>query len=253
MSQAARETLRRLDGIRPDNAQPLRSMIGNLDTFSGVLARNSDRLDGIVVGLERMTGGAAAKGRIATYDLTAPSAFPAAEKLADAQLAIPDPTALSVLDSEKILTRSAAGVSSPLPDAQWSDTVPKLLQARLVQAFENAGTLGAVSRPVEGVTGDYQLLIDIRRFQIAAGAQPTADVELAAKLLDGKGRIADSRVFRATAPATGMDAAAATSALDQAFGTAATELVTWTSRAIADQSAAAVAPKGPARGKATRG
>ena len=106
---------------------------------------------------------------------------------------------------------------------------------------------------MEGVTGDFQLLIDIRRFQIAAGAQPTADVELAAKLLDGKGRIADTRVFRAAAPAAGMDAAAATAALDQAFGTAATELVVWASRAIADQSHGAVAPKGTVRGKATRG
>jgi phospholipid/cholesterol/gamma-HCH transport system substrate-binding protein len=38
MSQAARETLRRLDGILAENAQPLRSMIGNLDTFSGAPA-----------------------------------------------------------------------------------------------------------------------------------------------------------------------------------------------------------------------
>ena len=118
----------------------------------------------------------------------------------DAQLAIPDPTALSVLDSEKILTRSAAGVSSSLPDAQWSDTVPKLLQTQIIQAFENAGTLGAVSRPLEGVTGDFQLLIDIRRFQIAVGAEPAADVELTAKVLDGKGRIVDTRTFSATVP-----------------------------------------------------
>ena len=63
-----------------ENAQPLRSMIANLDTFSGALARNSDRLDGIVAGLERMTGGAAAKARLAIYDLTAPRAFPAADE-----------------------------------------------------------------------------------------------------------------------------------------------------------------------------
>jgi phospholipid/cholesterol/gamma-HCH transport system substrate-binding protein len=253
MSQAARDALHRLDAVLAENAQPLRNTIANLDTFSGALARNSDRLDGIVAGLERMTGGAAAKARLAIYDLTAPRTFPPAEKVPDAQLVIPDPTALSVLDSEKILIRSAAGVSSSLADAQWSDTVPKLLQTRLIQAFENAGTLPTVSRPVEGVTGDFQLLIDIRRFQIATAAEPAADIELAAKLLDGKGRIADTRVFRAAAPAAGMDAPAATTALDQAFGKAATELVLWTSRAIADQSQGAAAPKGTARGKATRG
>ena len=47
-------------------------MIGNLDTFSGALARNSDRLDRIVAGLERMTGGAAAKARLVSYDLSVP-------------------------------------------------------------------------------------------------------------------------------------------------------------------------------------
>jgi len=50
MSQAARDVLRRLDGLLADNAQPLRSMIGNFETFSGALARNSDRLDPRMVG-----------------------------------------------------------------------------------------------------------------------------------------------------------------------------------------------------------
>jgi phospholipid/cholesterol/gamma-HCH transport system substrate-binding protein len=253
MTQAARDVLRRFDAVLAENAKPLHDMIGNLSKFSEALARNSDRLDGIVAGLERLTGGAAAKTRLATYDLSAPRTFPPAEKVPEAQLVIPDPTALSVLDSEKILTRSGAGVSSSLPDAQWSDTVPKLLQMKIIQAFENAGTLAGVSRPLEGVTGDFQLLIDVRRFQIAA-PDATADVELAGKILDGKGRIIDTRVFRAAAPAAGMDAPTATAALDQAFGKAATELVLWTSRTIADQSHAAPAiPKGPARGKTTRG
>jgi ABC-type uncharacterized transport system auxiliary subunit len=130
--------------------------------------------------------------------------------------------------------------------------VPKLLQTRLIQAFENAGTVSGVSRPLEGVTGDYQLLLDVRRFQIAA-AESQADVELAGKILDGKGRIIDTRVFRAIAIAGAMDAPAATAALDQAFGKAATELVVWASRTIADQSQGAPAPKATPRGKATRG
>ncbi len=95
--------------------------------------------------------------------------------------------------------------------------MPKLLQMKIIQAFENAGTLAGVSRPLEGVTGDFQLLIDVRRFQIAA-PDATADVELAGKILDGKGRIIDTRVFRAAAPAAAMDAPTATAALDQAFG-----------------------------------
>jgi phospholipid/cholesterol/gamma-HCH transport system substrate-binding protein len=254
LSQEARAVLRRFDGVLAENSEPLHNMIGNLGKFSEALARNSDRLDGIVAGLERMTGGAAAKTRLATYDLTAPATFPPIEKVPEAQLVVPDPTALNVLDSEKILTRSAAGVSASLADAQWSDTVPKLVQMKLMQAFENAAALGAVSRPLEGVTGDYQLLLDIRRFQITVAAEPSAEVELTAKVLDGKGRIIETRTFRATAPATGLGPAAAASALDQAFGTAATELVAWTSRAIADGSRPpTVAPRAAPRGKDKRG
>ena len=204
MTQAARDVLRRFDAVLAENSKPLHDMIGNLGKFSDALARNSiaSTASWRAWAHDRR---AAAKTRLATYDLTAPRAFPPAEKVPEAQLVIPDPTALSVLDSEEILTRSAAGVSSSLPDAQWSDTVPKLLQMKIIQAFENAGTLAGVSRPLEGVTGDFQLLIDVRRFQIAA-ADATADVELAGKILDGKGRIIDTRVCRATTPAATMEA-----------------------------------------------
>jgi phospholipid/cholesterol/gamma-HCH transport system substrate-binding protein len=57
LTLAARGTLHRLDEILDANAEPLKSTIGNLSTFSAALARNADRLDGIVAGLERFTGG----------------------------------------------------------------------------------------------------------------------------------------------------------------------------------------------------
>src|SRR5262249_39459512 len=117
MSHAARDVLRRLDGVLADNAAPLRSMIGNLETFSGVLARNSDRLDGIVAGLERMTAGSAGKARLLSYELTVPPAPPppSGSPLA-VQLVVPDATALAQLDSERIQTLSADGVYANLAD-----------------------------------------------------------------------------------------------------------------------------------------
>ena len=60
MTNAARDTLRRLDTVLTDNAEPLRNTMANLNTFTGALARNSDKLDGIVAGLERLTGGGTA-------------------------------------------------------------------------------------------------------------------------------------------------------------------------------------------------
>ena len=42
MTQAARHTLRRLNTIMAENSEPLHTTIGNLNTFSAALARNSD-------------------------------------------------------------------------------------------------------------------------------------------------------------------------------------------------------------------
>ena len=212
------------------------STIGNLDTFSGALARNSDRLDGIVAGLERMTGGAAAKARTAVYDLALPPIPRAERKASGAQLVVPDPSVLAALDSDKIQSVTPAGVSAALPDAQWSDTLSKLVQVKIIRAFEDAGAVAAVSRPLEGVTGDVQLLIDVRKFQLSLGSPPTAEIELSAKVLDDKGRIASTRIFLASAPAKGSDAASAKAALEQAFGAAVIDLVDWTARTIGEDA-----------------
>ncbi len=53
------------------------------------------------------------------------------------------------------------------------------------------------------------------------------DLEFSAKLMS-EGRIAAARIFHATMPAKAEDAAMMTAAIDQAFGTTATELVVWT-------------------------
>src|SRR6202171_3517530 len=56
MTQAARSALRRVDSVLADNAEPLKNTIANLQIFSEGLARNTGKLDGIVAGLEKMTG-----------------------------------------------------------------------------------------------------------------------------------------------------------------------------------------------------
>jgi phospholipid/cholesterol/gamma-HCH transport system substrate-binding protein len=229
ITQVAREALRRVNTILADNSESLHTTIINLETFSGVLARNSDRLDGILAGLERMTGGAPAK-LPPVYDLTAPRAFSASAKPPRGQLVVPEPIALVSLETQKILIRSNGGETSFIDNGQWSDSLPKLVQAKVVQSFENANYLHTVARPFEGLVADYQLLIDIRSFQLfTSGEMRMADVEFAAKILGDKGRIVDARIFHATVPAKAMDAPAAATALDEAFGKAAVDLVVWTS------------------------
>ena len=51
-------------------------------------------------------------------------------------------------------------------DAQWADSIPKMLQAKLIQSFENYDIAHAPLRSMEVREANFQLLIDIRSFQI---------------------------------------------------------------------------------------
>ena len=231
MTQAARTVLQRLDNVLSENAADFKSAISNINKFAEALARNSNKVDGIIAGLERMTGGGAAAATV-TYDLTAPRDFPPPTLPAQAQLTIAEPTGVLMLDTQKILVRPKAPADPSFESARWSDTLGKLVQDKILQSFENSHYLSAVARPFEGINSDYQLMIEIRSFQVTTTPEPVAVVELSARLVDKNGRIKASRVFRSTQPAKIADAAEAAAALNAAFGKVAKEIVIWSSEAI---------------------
>lgn len=74
--EGAREVLRKIDSVLVENQEALRSAIKNIDTFTGVLARNSERFDRIMAGIDHLTGGADGKGEL-------PEAVKAFHNLAD--------------------------------------------------------------------------------------------------------------------------------------------------------------------------
>jgi phospholipid/cholesterol/gamma-HCH transport system substrate-binding protein len=241
MTEAARQALRRIDSVLADSSDPLKSAIANLNTFTAALARNSDRVDTILAGLERTIGGGSAKTPVPKYyDLSPPRTFPPSYKAAKSQIVVLEPTAVVALDTKRIIIEAGTGETAARDNAQWSDTIPKLLQARIVQSFENSNYLGAVARPMEGLTADYQLAIDVRSFQVSNGpglaeqpaAGPMARVAFAAKILGDNGRIVGSRTFDALVPAPDLDAAGAAAAIGKAFTKAVTDLVVWTAGII---------------------
>jgi phospholipid/cholesterol/gamma-HCH transport system substrate-binding protein len=233
-TQAARDAFQHVDTILSENSESLHSAIANIDTFSGALARNSDKVGGILAGLERMTGGGTSQAQIPTYDLVAASDFPPPPVEAPSwMLVVPEPTTLMGFNTDKILLQPASGESVPLENARWSDNLPVLLQAKVIQSFENAGYTKEVSRTREGVTGNYQLLIDIRRFHVATSGNAETEIDFVAKLLDQDGKIIDAREFGATAPASASDAKAYVSAFNDALGKLLTDLIDWSTKAIA--------------------
>lgn len=175
-----------------------------------------------------LTGCASAP--VPTFDLSAPSAF-AARGGGAGQLVVVAPTALAALDTERILVEPSPGQITYLPDAQWSDRLPALLQARTIQAFENGSKLRRVARPGDGITADYQLNIDIRTFGVqvsASGAE--AVVELSAKVIGlASGKILAAQIFSARVPVSAVNGPGATAALDAASNKVLTDIVKWAS------------------------
>ena len=99
-----------------------------------------------------------------TYDLSAPSGFGRVGG-SRAALVVAEPTTVQTLDSDRVIVKDSAGALSFLGGAQWADRVPRLVQTRLVQTFENASRLGGVARPGERIVPDLQLNTDIRSLQ----------------------------------------------------------------------------------------
>ncbi|HEX9753776.1 MAG TPA: ABC-type transport auxiliary lipoprotein family protein [Methyloceanibacter sp.] len=228
-TQAARDAFQRVDQILKENSEALNSAITNIDTFSDALARNSDKVDGILVGLERMTGGGTSQAEIPIYDLVAATNFPSQPEVAPSWLlVVPEPTTLMGFNTDKILLQPAEGESVPLVNARWGDNLPVLFQAKVIQSFENAGYAKSVSRTRDGVTGDYQLLIDIRRFHISTASESAAEIEFVAKILDRDGKIVNASTFQGNAPVKGTDAQAYVSAFDEVFTKLMSELLEWT-------------------------
>jgi phospholipid/cholesterol/gamma-HCH transport system substrate-binding protein len=164
MTQAARDALRKVDSVLSENAEPLKDTIANFKVFSEALARNTGKLDSIVAGIEKMTGGGTTPQKL-TYDLRAAQGFAAPVKAIKGQLALPEPSAVAMLETQRMLF-SPVKEYPDFAEFVWADSVPKLLQARLIESFENYDIAHAPLRAMDVGQADFQLLIDVRRFQI---------------------------------------------------------------------------------------
>ncbi|GGD91309.1 ABC transporter [Aureimonas endophytica] len=187
--------------------------------------------------LAAVLGGCAALGKSTppdTYEISAPAPRVPASSRQRVQLLVPDPTAIKTLDSTSIVVKPTPFTIEALQNSQWSDRLPRIVQLRMVQAFETTGRVGAVGVPGQGLAIDYQVIMEIRRFEIDAGAgRNTATIEIAVKLLnDRNGTVRASRTFSERSPVTGSGNPAFVAALDRAFDKVAGDIVTWTLGAV---------------------
>ena len=230
MTQAARDALRKVDSVLTENSGALKDTIANFKVFSEGLARNTGKLDGIVAGLERMTGVTAPPPKI-TYDLRAvPYAGPAGKTI-NVQWAIPEPTAVVMLETQRFLFSPPQEVPG-FAEAMWADALPKLIQARLIESFENYDLAHAPLRVADLGQPEFQLLIDVRRFRIALDQNPAAEIGLSAKIVDKSGKVVASRLFEDSEKIDSVAPAPAAAAFSDAFGRIAKDMIAWTVQAL---------------------
>lgn len=168
-----------------------------------------------------------------TFDLSvSPSPVTQARSLKGRQLLVAEPTALKALDSENIVVRLSNSEVQYLANSQWSDRLPRMVQSKLVEAFQDTGRLGGVGRPGQGLAIDYQVVTDIRAFEVDT-KNNVANIEISVQLLnDRNGTVRAQDVFRASARVSGTGNANFVKALDSAFAAASREIVAWTLKAL---------------------
>ncbi len=163
--------------------EPLKDTIANFKVFSEGLARNTGKLDGIVAGLEKMTGATHGRRKRSPTICARCKGLGPVGKTIKGQLAIPEPTAVAMLETQRILFSPAKDYPG-FAEAIWADSIPKLLQARLIESFENYDIAHAPLRTADIGQADFQLLIDVRRFRIAVDSGPAAEIGLSARIVD---------------------------------------------------------------------
>jgi len=143
-----------------------------------------------------------------------------------AAIAIEEPSAPAFIDTNRFVIRGEGGDLAYLADAQWSDTVPRLVQGRLIDRLTAKG-LNAV-RPADGAA--FLLSMELRRFEIDSSSE-TAFVEIVARVTKEKGGArAKEKVILGEAPAPHTLGPEAARAYEAALDAAADRLISWLRR-----------------------
>ncbi|MGJ8526993.1 ABC-type transport auxiliary lipoprotein family protein [Maritalea sp.] len=161
-----------------------------------------------------------------TYDLTSATAQKVRRR-SSRTVVITRPESVQTYDTERVVVRAPGGVLSYLPEAQWSDKLPLLIQTRLLQTFEDAA-FPNVGRPNDQLSVDVTLATEIRAFEIDTTGSPSASVKLSAKLVnERRGSIFANSVFAATVPISSNVDTGAIVGLNSALNDVSLQILNW--------------------------
>lgn len=168
----------------------------------------------------------------ATFDLAAPKVMTlTAPRPAKFQLVVNEPSAVRSLENDRILVRSGSRVAY-FKGAAWTDRLPRLMQARIVESFQNAGLVNAVGSRADRLDSDMELSTQVQAFQVEVNqGQAEAHANLYVKVINGDtGRMVASRGFDARVSTSAKDVDQMVVSLNQAFDNVLREVVPWVAK-----------------------
>ena len=165
------------------------------------------------------------------FTLTAVADFPRNLPPVKWSLVVDEPTAARQIDTSRIALMSGPFRVEYYADVEWTDSAPAMVQALLVQSFQNTRRLPIVSPTRQTFPTDYLLLSNLRKFQVEqdAAGMPQATVELEVTLLRMPRRtpVATTRFVKAT-PVGSPSTETVTTAFDTSLGDVLRRVVDWT-------------------------
>ncbi|MBO6548190.1 MAG: membrane integrity-associated transporter subunit PqiC [Rhizobiales bacterium] len=148
------------------------------------------------------------------------------------QIVVQIPAAVKALAGDNILVKPSPTQVTYYGDAVWSDRLPKLLQARLVEALQVSGRFRAVSDGSDRISGDITLSTTIEAFQVdVEGERATANIMIFAKLIHvASGKVYASRSFKVSVPSSSRVVGDGVDALNDGMNQVLQSLTRWVVR-----------------------
>ena len=149
---------------------------------------------------------------------------------ADWQLTLSPPTAARMIDSFRIAVRPTPSELQVYRGASWAKTPTDMLQDTVLRTLEDSDRIPAVARQGAGITADYKLVVDLRRFEADYNGNvlPAATIEVNAKLIHNIDQtVVGSRTFLAAEPANSAEVAQVVDAFTASLQSISGEMVGW--------------------------
>ncbi|HHW4679066.1 MAG TPA: ABC-type transport auxiliary lipoprotein family protein [Xylella sp.] len=146
-------------------------------------------------------------------------------------LTVLTPKAPRMIDSPRINVQPTPGEIQVYRHVSWAQSTTDMLEDALMRAFEDSGKIPGVVRAGAGIRTDYNLSLDVRRFEsdYAGKTTPTATIEVNAKLIGTQNqRLIASRTFMVTQSTASTNTSAVANAFGQALTQLTYELIGWT-------------------------